>query len=644
MNWARIAQTRNLDDLRQDRDAYLRDGQAPAKVRPMVLESWERSRSYGVHPAQLRRQEVAPEKLGNARQQSAALIAAAQPFLDLVHGTLAEEPHIVALADSNGLILRLLSGPGLENVDLDATNLVEGASWDEGDIGCNGVGTCLATGEPVILIGPEHFQESYVGWTCIGAPIRNEAGVIVGALDLSVPNEHAHVHGWGWALALARGIESSLARERVARVTEIEQVAVEAERPLRSVTATFDLLATKLGTSPTHTDFLEEARAALQAAEQDREARIRELETALRERSRAEQALAREHEFLQRLIDSIPVMVTVYDPAIHEIHLNPYVAKVVGWTNEDVRDADVLELCYPDPEYREKVRRFMQAPGPAWLDIEMRAKDGSMVPTTWANIRLSDDRQVGIGIDLTERKATERQLREAYKAAQKALQEHDNVLAVVSHDLRNPLNTMRMASSLLLEDIPEEKKRSQILILRRAVDQMTRLIEDLLDAARVEGGGMRVHQEPCRSDELVRAALDQMMPLADSASVTLTAAAVPATRVDADPARVAQVFSNLIGNAIHHTPAEGTVIVKAVDTDEREVRFSVCDTGPGIATADLTRVFDRYWQARKTRSAGAGLGLAIAKGIVAAHGGRIWAESETGAGAVFSFTLPVSND
>jgi PAS domain S-box-containing protein len=640
MRGTAFPRTDDVTDLRAARDAYLRDGQAPAEVRPVVLESWDRSRGYGVSPRHLTRQEPDAERLEAARQASAALLAAAGPFLALVGEVLSGEPHVLALSDPNGLILRLHAGPGLDGYDLAGSNLWEGASWHERDIGCNGIGTCLATGEPVILIGPEHFQESYIAWTCIGAPIRGSSGALAGALDFSVPNENAHVHGWGWTLSLARAIETSLVGRAVPGEIGIGPVAGHEDHSLRSVAATFDLLATKLGASPSHMKFLTAARAELEAAERQREARIHELTVALTERARAEEELARQHEFLERLIDSVPVMVTRYDPAIQEVRLNPHVTKVLGWTNEDARHRDIMELCYPDPDYREEVRRFMQAPGPRWLDIEMTAKDGSKVPTAWANVRLTDHRQVGIGIDLTDRKRSQRELEDAYRKTRDALKERDHVLAVVSHDLRNPLNTLRMASSLLSEDLPEGARKAQLPIIRRSVDLMTRLIEDLLDAARIEGGGLRLDPRPCPADELIGAALAHMTPLAQAASVALRSEEFDSVRVLADRGRIAQVFGNLIGNAIQHTPAGGQVVLDARARDADEVVFSIRDTGRGIAEADLPRIFDRYWQARKTDSSGAGLGLAIAKGIVESHGGRIWAEAGEQAGSVFHFTLP----
>jgi signal transduction histidine kinase len=230
-----------------------------------------------------------------------------------------------------------------------------------------------------------------------------------------------------------------------------------------------------------------------------------------------------------------------------------------------------------------------------------------------------------------------------YEEAQAALRERDNVLAVVSHDLRNPLSTIAMASSLLLESISEERKQLQAAIIRRAVDHMTRLMQDLLDVARIDGGGLKVLAEPCGAADLVHSTVEVLTPLAESRAVTLSADVRTDAVVRADRDRILQVFSNLISNAATHTPEGGRVTVVA-EREGSAVRFDVSDTGCGIDPAHLEHLFDRYWQARASGRAGAGLGLVIAKGIVEAHGGRITVRTALGEGTTFTFTIPLQVD
>jgi PAS domain S-box-containing protein len=357
------------------------------------------------------------------------------------------------------------------------------------------------------------------------------------------------------------------------------------------------------------------------------------------ERRHAELELRTQREFLQRLVDAIPVMVTIYDPAVRNITVNREFQRVLGWSTQELRARDVMETCYPDPAYREGVRAFMQRADGGWRDFSVTARDGSQVQTTWANIRLTDERQVGIGIDISERKRAEEQVRHAYAEAQRAVRDRDAVLAVVSHDLRNPLNTIAMAASLLLEDLPEEKKQAQAGIIRRAVDQMARLINDLLDASRIEGGGLRVLRDTCAATELLYATRDFHLPLAESRSIALTIGEMAEVDVLADRDRVLQALANLVTNAVRFTP-EGGSIVLACSAEADVVRFSVSDTGSGVEPEHVPHLFDRFWQASRHHRAGAGLGLAIAHGIVAAHGGHMRVDSEPGRGSTFSFTLP----
>lgn len=236
-----------------------------------------------------------------------------------------------------------------------------------------------------------------------------------------------------------------------------------------------------------------------------------------------------------------------------------------------------------------------------------------------------------------------------YREAEQARQAREAMVAVVAHDLKNPLSTIQMASSLLLDEIvPDDEmhriERRQLAIVRRSADRMRRLVRDLLDVSAIEAGRLRVDRvaQPVRA--LVADALDTLRPLAAEKGVELVAD-VPEDLppVSADAERVLQVFSNLGGNAIKFTGAGGRVTVgvaRAIDLVSA-LEFNVSDTGSGIVPDDLPHVFDRYWRAAKTRT-GTGLGLAIAKGIVEAHGGRIGATSAPGQGSTFRFTLPLA--
>jgi PAS domain S-box-containing protein len=229
-----------------------------------------------------------------------------------------------------------------------------------------------------------------------------------------------------------------------------------------------------------------------------------------------------------------------------------------------------------------------------------------------------------------------------FQAEQEAVRMRDEVLSIVAHDLRNPLGRIVMGTDLLLEvSEVNEMQRSQLEILRRAADGMNHLIQDLLEVARIESGhGLTVDRQRWAVTPLLADACDLLQTAAEEKGLRLACIGPGGELfVEADRDRFIQIMSNLIGNAVKFTD-RGEIMVRAEHTDEG-VRFSVADTGPGIAEEDLARLFDRFWQARRSRRGGAGLGLAITRGLVEAHDGHLRVESEVGRGTTFHFTLPV---
>jgi signal transduction histidine kinase len=219
----------------------------------------------------------------------------------------------------------------------------------------------------------------------------------------------------------------------------------------------------------------------------------------------------------------------------------------------------------------------------------------------------------------------------------------EDVLGVVAHDLRNPLSLIVTTTELLQEEDLDPPRRTQILdIARRAGKQMNRLIEDLLDTVQLESGRFSLVTEDVAVASIFRQAEETFRPLADKRRIRLTCMAPhESVNVRADPLRVSQVLGNLLGNALKFTPENGDVIFHAAPKG-REVVFHVSDTGPGIPPEQIEHLFEQFWQARRNDKRGVGLGLTIAKGIVEAHGGKIWCESVVGGGSTFSFTLPAS--
>jgi signal transduction histidine kinase len=232
----------------------------------------------------------------------------------------------------------------------------------------------------------------------------------------------------------------------------------------------------------------------------------------------------------------------------------------------------------------------------------------------------------------------------ARSAAEAAVRARDEVLRIVAHDLGNSLSAVKIHALVLERSLSSggagEDAGLRVAAIRDLTGQMDRLRQDLLDVAAIEAGRLRVEPLPVQLAEVLEEGVAALADAGAAAGVALQLQAPPGLpRVLADRERVLQVLANLAGNAVKFTPAGGSVTVSA-RAEGSGVRVAVSDSGAGISADDLPHVFDRFWQARSTRRAGAGLGLAIARGIVEAHGGEIRAESELGRGSTFSFTLP----
>jgi PAS domain S-box-containing protein len=228
-----------------------------------------------------------------------------------------------------------------------------------------------------------------------------------------------------------------------------------------------------------------------------------------------------------------------------------------------------------------------------------------------------------------------------YAEAKAAIRAREELIAVVSHDLRDPLQSISAAAAMLRLDPEHVEASKSIQSITLASTQMRLLVQDLLDMSLIDAGKFSITKDSVDLTALVKEAHTLCQPQAEERAVRLQctlAAGLPP--VAADRRRVLQVLLNLIGNALKFVPAGGAVTIGTEPQDDT-VRIWVTDTGVGIAEEHLASVFDRFWSADRREGGGVGLGLAVAKGIVVAHGGRIGVSSRRGVGSTFSFTLPV---
>jgi len=237
------------------------------------------------------------------------------------------------------------------------------------------------------------------------------------------------------------------------------------------------------------------------------------------------------------------------------------------------------------------------------------------------------------------------QLEAAFAKQRELEQARRQLVATVSHDLRTPLASMRAMVESINDGVVSDSKtiRRYLRTLQTEVEYLSRLIDDLFELSQIDAGLLQLHLDRASIQELIYDTLESLAAQADKRGLKLQGAVddmLPPLVIDTR--RVQRVMYNLLQNAMRHTPGDGTIVIRAADNG-KEVLVSVTDTGEGIAPEELPKLFERFHRADKARSrsnGGSGLGLSIAKGIVEAHGGRIWAESTPGEGATFTFTLP----
>jgi signal transduction histidine kinase len=305
----------------------------------------------------------------------------------------------------------------------------------------------------------------------------------------------------------------------------------------------------------------------------------------------------------------------------------------------------VIDDTMADPVFRE-IPTVQSLGVRAYAGIPLMTDEGQAIgsfcaidfaPRAWSAL------DIEILTELAASAMREIKLRSAVRAAQDAVRSREEVLAVVAHDLRTPLNFIKMGAQLVTE-APDAKENTHLLErVQGAADLMSLLIDDLLEVAKIEAGGISIHPKPLSAQTLVDDAIQMSGPLALRHQTRLIAECEPdLPPVLADYERILRVLSNLIVNAVKFGGANTEVRV-TTGRGDGTVRFSVIDSGPGISAENLERIFDRFWQADSADRRGAGLGLAIVKAIVTAHGGTIAVTSAIGAGSNFYFDLPVAS-
>ncbi|MEJ2215164.1 MAG: PAS domain S-box protein [Gemmatimonadota bacterium] len=372
------------------------------------------------------------------------------------------------------------------------------------------------------------------------------------------------------------------------------------------------------------------------------------------ERQAMEAALRSSEEQFRELAENIREVLWMMTPGGELQYVNPAYETVWGRPVEGLYEDAISWQTAVHPDDRARVEAAYPGLSRGDFDVEFRIvrPDGSerwihdrAFPVRDGNGRIV--RVVGIAEDITERRlATENALRlaeerTALAAAQAAVRARDETLAVVSHDLRAPLQAILGAVAVLQEkELSPASRDHHLSVIERAVEGARRLLGDLLQVSSIEAGHVKLERNHVDVNRILQDVHEMFLDVARQREVRLRYERCRGVTAFADERRLSQVLTNLVDNALKHTPARGSVALKCTVRGDM-VEVSVTDSGPGIPADVLPHVFEWYWRASHEQAAGAGIGLAVSRGIVEAHGGRIWAETEPGAGTTIRLTLPI---
>ena len=371
------------------------------------------------------------------------------------------------------------------------------------------------------------------------------------------------------------------------------------------------------------------------------------------ERSTAKRRLALIETHLMRLTDALDVGVFRATPEGELLSCNPALLRIVGRQSLDEARAGSLVGLLSPPWQAEKVRDTEGGQAMARRELEVVRANGSRI---WVRVseRVADEegRPVVDGLveDISERKALEAGLRARTDELQEADRRKDEFLAMLAHELRNPLAPILNSATIVRFKTAAQadpKVQGACLIIERQVQTLSRLVDDLLDVSRVSQGKITLHPEPISLSTAVTQAVEMVRPLVEARRLELTLKLPPEPiEVRGDLTRQTQVFANLLNNAAKFTPPGGNVSLTATQV-ESDAIIQVTDTGMGITPALLPRIFDLFTQGDVSldrTQGGLGVGLTLVKRLVEMHGGSVLAESAgAGHGSIFTVRLPATS-
>ena len=371
------------------------------------------------------------------------------------------------------------------------------------------------------------------------------------------------------------------------------------------------------------------------------------------EQKKSDQRLRDQQFYTRSLIESNIDALMTTDPAGIITDVNKQMEALTGCTRDELIGAP-FKSYFTDPERAEAgIKRVLSEKSLTDYELTARARDGKQTIVSYNATTFYDRNRTLQGVfaaarDVTEGKRVEMELKQAKGAAESASRTKSDFLASMSHEIRTPMNAIMGIADLLAKTTLTSEQDKYVQIFRRAGDNLLNLINDILDLSKVEASQLELEQTGFFLDEQIEIVMEMVEPKAKEKSLLLSldfADNVPRQLIG-DPTRLRQVLLNLLGNAIKFTQKGEVSLWITLDSNHSipaSLKFTVSDSGIGIATEKLGQVFERFTQADTSttrRFGGSGLGLTISKRLVELMGGRIWAESEVDKGSVFTFAIP----
>jgi PAS domain S-box-containing protein len=371
------------------------------------------------------------------------------------------------------------------------------------------------------------------------------------------------------------------------------------------------------------------------------------------EQKKSDQRLRDQQFYTRSLIESNIDALMTTDPSGIITDVNKQMEALTGCTRDELIGAP-FKGYFTDPERAEAaINRVLSEKSVTDYELTARARDGKQTVVSYNATTFYDRNRTLQGVfaaarDVTERKRVEAELQQAKAAAESASRTKSEFLASMSHEIRTPMNSIMGIADLLAKTALSPEQDKYVQIFRRAGDNLLNLINDILDLSKVEASQLELEQTGFSLNDHLEKVTEMVAARAHEKGLALVCEIAPNVPTDlvGDPTRLRQVLLNLLGNAIKFTQSGKVSLRVAPDTDSSiptALRFTVSDTGIGIPGEKLSQVFERFTQADSSttrRFGGSGLGLTISKRLVELMGGRIWVESEVGAGSVFAFAVP----